>query len=296
MKTSLKIAIAFIIGLLIAGLFYWANSKSTSIEYPTSVVDTTMYTDVVLKNCSQKDVTVYVTLQSGESIIGKFGMDSSNIDKDQGLCEYINGKDTLKIPCHGKFLLPAGKDIHLGYSKPLFGAIITFGAKNKQCSAAQKDGWINGINNFEFTVNSWYQNGKVYGGNESFDITLVDGLHSFLRQSVTSFGPRVDTTELPKNFGCYWDFGAKDNNDNFITFTSSKNGPTFKSNQNIPGVYPYGCDLCYMSVNPPTPICFDIYPSTKWGNVGICQTNRPGQGGQVICEFLGFIGEPQLNK
>ena len=44
-----------------------------------SIVDTTKYTDVVLMNSSKLDsVQVFVTLPSTQSIVGKFGMDSTN--------------------------------------------------------------------------------------------------------------------------------------------------------------------------------------------------------------------------
>ena len=298
MKKLSKILIALGIGLLVAGaiIWNWKHIRPNPNPNPTpSYVDTTKHTDVILKNWTNDSVVVYVTLQSGESILGKFGMDSSNIDKGQGLCKYINGKDTLFIPCHGKFTLFAGESRNLGYTKPLNGAIITFGAINQQCKGAIAAGWPNGVNNFEFSVNTWCVDGKVTGNNESFDITLVDGLHSYLQQSVTSFGPRVDSVLSP-NYGAFWDFGLKDKDENLIKFTSSKNGSTFKLNQNIPGVYPYGCDVCDSSAKPPLPLCFELYPSTKWGKINTCQTNRQGQGGQVICEFFGFIGNPNPGK
>ena len=281
---------------LIGMTFFLRCSSSTPSSNPSgdsTPVDTSKYTDVILKNWSESDVDVYVTLQAGETIVGLFGMDSSNIDTVVGLCPYIVKGDTLYSPCHGKFSLKKGGKVHLGSTKPVTGAIVTFGARNSQCSASQKNGWKNGVNNFEFTVNTWWVDGKVVGSNESFDITLVDGLHSLLQQSVTSFGPRVDTIALPTNFGAYWDYGLKDDKGNLYKFTSSRNGSTFKSNSNIPGVYPYGCDMCYESLNPPTPICFSIFPSNEYGKTNICQTNRPGQGGQVICEYFGLIGKPQ---
>lgn len=263
------------------------ETSKTCTNNETNEIDTSKYTDVVLINNSYLDsIQVYITLQSKKSIVGLFGMDSSNIIKDQ-LCDY-NGS---KIPCHGMFWAKKGVEYHLGDTNAIYGANITFGAQNQQCSAAVQKGWTTGVNNFEFTVNCWWQEGKVTGAIESFDITLVDGLHSILKQSVTSNGDRNEKGLNP-NFGAYWDFGAKDKDGDLLKFTSSQNGPTLESCVNIPAVYPYGCDLGYKSQNPPTPICFPVHCSTKWGNINTSQTNRQGQGGRVTCEFLNFVPVP----
>lgn len=283
MKKIAKILIAFGIGLVIAGAILW-NWNNPS---PTPVVDTTKYTDVVLVNKSELDsVQVFVTLQSTESIVGLFEMDSTNI------VTYC-GNDS--IPCVGSFWAKKGVEYHLNKTKPLTGVIVTWGVQNQACSSAQSAGYPFGINNFEFTVNTWWQNGKVTGAGESFDITCVDGLHSILQQTVTSFGPR-DEKGLAPNFGAFWDFGYKDEKGNLEPFRSSTNGTTLDKCVNIAGVFPYGCDWGYKSYAPPTPCSNPSYPvkcSDKWGEINTSQTNRPGQGGQVICTFFGFTNDPQ---
>lgn len=280
-----------------------SNENECSITESTGV-DTTKYTDVVLINNSNLDsVQVFVTLPSTQSIVGKFGMDSSNIYIE---CMNVNGKDTTYCPCKGIFWAKKGVEYHLGDTSTVNAAVITWGVDNQACTAAQalKDSkgdqlYPFGLNIFEFTVNSWWQNGKTTGANESFDISCVDGLHSILKQSVTSFGPRSTQPGLQPNFMAYWDYGYTDSTGHLAKFTESMNGISFKSCVNIPGVFPYGCDWGYKSEAPPTPCTNPSYTvecSTKWGDINTSQLNRPGQGGQIKCEFLGYTKDAQPLK
>jgi hypothetical protein len=259
--------------LLLIGSTLISCQHGTSNNEPKLPVDTSKYTDVIIKNSSNIDsVEVYVTLQSTESIVGLFGMDSSNIYQE---CMNIKNGDTTYIPCIGRFWAKKDSIYHLGITKPLMGGIVTFGTMNMQCNAAIQNGFKDGINNWEFTVNCFNKdiNPDATGGNESFDITLVDGLHSYIKQSVIA---KVD------NKSNSWTYG------NQVIFTESENTYPLDKNINIPGVYPYGCDMCYESQNPPKPLCFPVVCSDKEPGVNTCQTNRAGQGGQVICEFLGW--------
>jgi len=283
MKKIAKILIALGIGSLIAGAILWNwNQPTPTPPQPLPTVDTTQYTDVVLVNKSQLDsVQVWVTLQAGESIVGLFGMDSSNM---------FNSQSEV-----GNFWAKKGIEYHLGDTTALTGVIVTWGVQNQACTAAQAAGYPFGINNFEFTVNTWWQNGELTGAGESFDITCVDGLHSILQQNVTSFGPRVDSVLSP-NFGAFWDFGYKDNTGKLKPFVGSTNGATFAECVNIPGVFPYQCDWGYRQYSPPPACSNPSYPvkcSDKWGQINTSQTNRQGQGGQVICTFIGFTADLQ---
>jgi hypothetical protein len=282
--------------VIISTLFGCKNSNPTSCyPNPTVSVDTTKYTDVVLVNNSNLDsVEVFITLPSTSSIIGKFGMDSSNIYIK---CMNIQNNDTTYCPCKGKFWAKKGVEYHLGDSLALNSVVVSWGVDNQACTAAQsivdskgKQLYPYGLNIFEFTVNTWYQNGITTGSNESFDISCVDGLHSVLKQHVTSFGPRNDVGLNP-NFSSYWDYGYIDSTGHHAKFKESMNGVSFKSCINIPGVFPYQCDWGYRQYSPP-PACSDpSYPvecSTKWGNINTSQLNRPGQGGRITCEFLGY--------
>jgi hypothetical protein len=263
---------------IILGLFLLSCEKESihKVDLKTQV-DTAEFTDVIIKNSSRLDsVEVYVTLQSTESIIGLFGMDSTNIYQT---CMNIKKKDTTYAPCIGKFWAKRDSSYHLGVTKPVMGAIITFGTMNMQCQAAIENGYISGINNWEFTVNCFNKklDSNATGGNESFDITLVDGLHCYIKQSVVAaIGSKSSN----------WTYGDQS------PFIKSGNTWPMEKNVNIPGVYPYGCDMCYESQNPPKPLCFKVKCSDQYPGVNICQTNRAGQGGQVICEFLGWVPQP----
>ena len=293
MKSIAKILIVLGTILIFSGLFILGNKTPIHNLPNPSLVDTTKYTDVVLINRSNYDsVQVFITLQNTESVVGLFGMDSSNI---------VTYCSPNSIPCVGSFWAKKDVKYHLGVTKPMTGVIVTWGIQNQSCPAAQsildsnnKKAYPYGINNFEFTVNTWWQNDSVMGKGESFDITCVDGLHSVLKQSVTSFGSRNENGLNP-NFGAFWDFGYKLNN-NLQPFSSSMNGVTLDGCVNIPGVFPYGCDWGYKSYQPPTPCDspkYSVKCSTKWGDINTSQTNRQGQGGQVICEFIGFTKDAQ---
>lgn len=255
-------------------------------------VDTTKYTDVVILNDSDLDsVQVFVTLQEGEDVMGKFGITTYN---PFPRCRYTyldkeNNKVDSLGPCQnqGVFWAKKGIEYHLGDSGSVYGAIVTFGTYNQACQAAIENGWESGVNSFEFTVNSWWQGGKVIGGNESFDITLVDGVNAILEQSVTSFGKRE--LGMKENFGSFWDYGLSNSRGEFFPFTTSTNKWRIEDNANIPGVFPHGCDWCYKQHSPP-PTCFPVRCSNEY-EINTCQTNRPGQGGIVMVKFLGFVPE-----
>lgn len=294
MKKISKILIATGLGLLITGavLWNWKSNPTPSNPTPSSMVDTTKYTDVVLVNNSNLDsVQVFVTLPSTQTIVGKFGMDSTNFNPN------AKNPDGTPVQCKGIFWAKKGVQYHLGDTATVNSAVITWGVDNQACTSAQsildsagKQVYPYGLNIFEFTVNSWWQNDSTLGANESFDISCVDGLHSVLKQHVTSFGPR-NNSGLNPNFGAYWDFGYVDSTGHHVKFVESMNGIDFKGCVNIPGVFPYGCDWGYCSHQPPTPCTSPTYSvecSTKYGNINTSQTNRQGQGGQVICEFLGY--------
>lgn len=278
--------------LLLFVLLSSCYSPRIPLSHTPVLIDTTKYTDVIIVNESDLDsVQVFVTLQQGENVIGLFGITEYN---PYPRCTYTY-KDSLGNildslgPCQnqGVFWAKKGIEYHLNDTLSVYGAIVTFGTYNQACQAAIQNGWETGVNSFEFTVNSWWQNGKVIGGNESFDITLVDGVNSILNQSVTSFGKRE--IGLVENFGSFWDYGLSDSKGNFIPFTESQNKWSIEENSNIPGVFPHGCDWCYRQYSPP-PTCFPVKCSNEY-EINTCQTNRPGQGGIVTVKFLGFVPE-----
>jgi len=223
------------------------------------------YTDVIIKNSSNLDsVQVFITLQSQESIVGKFGMDSTNFNPNS-----MNPDGSL-VKCKGVFWAKKDVEYHLGDTLALYGAVVSFGADNYGCEAAIYYGWIYGINIFEFTVNT------PSTGNESTDLSCLDGLNSFLKLTVS------DTTN--------WIAGGN------VFVGSTENKFPLLANCGIVGVYPYHCDVCIDTLTPPHPVCFPwVNPDSSCTDnpVNNCQLDRATvRGGNIMCEFLGFTPVP----
>jgi hypothetical protein len=104
MKTITKFLISVGLISLITGMVISCNTKPThSSPHSTTSVDTTKYTDVVLINKSNLDsVQVFITLQSTESIVGKFGMDSTNFNPN------AKNPDGTPVQCKGIFWAKKG--------------------------------------------------------------------------------------------------------------------------------------------------------------------------------------------
>lgn len=222
---------------------------------------TSPYTDVIIKNSSLEDsVQVFITLQSTESIVGKFGMDSTNFNPDS------KNPDGSPVICKGVFWAKKDIEYHLGDTTTLYGAVVSFGADNYGCEAAISHGWQYGVNIFEFTVNT------PSNGNESTDLSCLDGLNSYLKLTVT------DTVN--------WIAGGN------IFVNPAENTWPLNANCNIVGVYPYHCDVCIDTLSPPHPICFP-FENCSDNSVNNCQLDRATvRGGNIKCEFLGFTPTP----
>lgn len=259
MKKTAKILIALGASLILTGVILW--NCNTPTPPPTS--NTPEYTDVIIKNSSKLDsVQVFVTLQSTESIVGKFGMDSSNFNPA------TKNKDGSPVKCKGVFWAKKDSLYHLGYTATLYGAVVSFGADNYACDAAISHGWLYGVNIFEFTVNT------PSTGNESTDLSCLDGLNSYLKLTVS------DTVN--------WIAGGK------IFKNPAENKWPLKDNCGIVGVFPYHCDNCIDTVKPPHPICFPLTGCSD-NPVNNCQLDRATvRGKNIKCEFLGFTPVPAL--
>lgn len=237
----------------------------SSCNNPTPPLSTVNSTDIIIQNSSNEDsVQVFVTLQSGESVVGLFGMDSSNINPNPKLwCENIVGTDTTMIPCKGSFWAKKGIKYHLGRTSEVAGAVISFGADNFGCEAAISHGWQYGINIFEFTINT------PSTGNESTDLSCLDGLNSYLKMTVSD--------------NINWIAGG-----NIFTNPAENKWP-LSNNCDIIGVYPYHCDVCCDTLTPPQPECFPFTGCSKTNDINNCQLDRVTvRGGYIKCEFLGF--------
>ena len=245
--------------LLILSLITLLASCNCSTNSCSST--STTATDVVIKNSSELDsIQVFVTLQSQESIVGKFGMDSTNFNPNS------KNPDGTPVKCKGIFWAKKGIEYHLGDTSTVYGAVVSFGADNYGCEAAIQNGWQYGINIFEFTINT------PSNGNESTDLSCLDGLNSFLKLTVS------DTLN--------WIAGGN------VFKNPTQNTWPLENNCGIIGVYPYHCDVCIDTLTPPHPVCFPFKECSK-NSVNNCQLDRATvRGGKVTCEFLGFTPVP----
>lgn len=124
-----------------------------------------------------------------------------------------------------------------------------------------------GVNLAEFIINNGFQP----GGQETVDISGVCGANAFLRFELSA--------------------GDWTSNGGAIAVSSIANVTRYK-NTGIVGVFPYGCDNCTSSDNPPS--CVGQHP--EYANADpICNVQRPAsgnQGGTVRVVFVGFTPVP----
>lgn len=142
------------------------------------------HTDIEIKNISLTDsVKVYLTLQSPNSVIGKFGIKES---------------DTTGSKSQGYFYALKDSSYLLDYPEALLGFNISFQAPPMSCQQAIDNGFPKGINVVEGSINCEY---------ESFDISCVDGVNSVVTTHVTDV--------------VNWSTGLSTENKIFLTATNS---------------------------------------------------------------------------
>lgn len=124
-----------------------------------------------------------------------------------------------------------------------------------------------GVNLAEFIINNGFQP----GGQETVDISCVCGANAFLQI-------KLSAADWSTNGGAQ-------------AVTDFANETRYK-NTGIPGVFPYGCDNCTSSDNPPS--CVGQQPD-QVNALPICNVQRPAadnQGGSVRVIFRGFTPVP----
>jgi hypothetical protein len=208
-------------------------------------------TQLSLTNSSNTDVTVYLTL-------GAVNGCTPNVKLIPFVTNYVN---TLQ----GSFTLKQGETV--SYTPPLgtcFNGNIAFGSAPLNCPPAA---YPSGINLFEFMLNNRLQGA---GAQETIDISCVAGANAYI--AVTMSG------------GGTWNAGP-----GYPNVTTFKNNNLCNNSGQV-GVYPYACDTCTASVNPPIcpnrPICPIIPQKTAICNV---QRNASNSGGTVNVSFQGWI-------
>jgi len=123
-----------------------------------------------------------------------------------------------------------------------------------------------GVNLAEFIINNGFQ----VNGQETVDISGVCGTNAFLRFTLSA-DDWVANTETPVHIfeNNVWD-----------------------ANSDLVGVFPYGCDVCTGSVNPPD--CVGLQPQNANAEP-ICNVQRSAatnQGGAVVVSFHGMTPVP----
>jgi hypothetical protein len=182
MKQLKAVGIIVFVSALVYGVSsYFLSMFNSEVEYyPMYDV---AYTDVTIQNVANDSVKVYLTLQSTNSVIGLFGIKSS---------------DTTGSSSQGYFYALKDSVYHLNYKSSLEGWKISFEAPPMDCSQAIKMGYSNGINVVEGSINVDY---------EAFDIGCIDGINCIIKTSVT------DTMN--------WTTGVNDYQQKFYTATNN---------------------------------------------------------------------------
>jgi len=203
-------------------------------------------------NGTSSNVTVWLTLSTGG------GIEVKELDKlHSGITPAPWGITAEPDnPFQGSFTLPANASVSAwpGYfnGNLAFGALPTSGCPSQQ--------WPQGINIFEFNLNT--------GGDESIDISCINGVNALLTVSMEGGGVWTVT-------------GSQ-------TATSFQNFP-LGQNSNVVGVYPANCPGC--TVAGPTPQACpggSPVPVESPSASSICQLDRTQNGGTVTVTFTGF--------
>lgn len=168
-------------------------------------------------------------------------------------------------PLMGTFELPPATTVRLVAPVGLgFNGNLSFGTPPLNCPCPA---WPEGVNLAEFIINNGFQ----VGGQETVDISCVCGANAFLQV-------KLSAEDWSTNGGA-------------LAVTDFANQTRYE-NTGIAGVFPYGCDNCTSSDNPPA--CVGPQPS-QVNTLPICNVQRPAagnQGGTVRVIFRGFTPAP----
>lgn len=227
----------------------WMAVKHNTKEHvvvPTPAVSTT--TLMQIRNDSRDSVLVYLTLGTTPGCI-------MNVMNVPFITDSVPGQRGLQ----GTFILAPG-DSTIWYAPDSLGynGVISFNFAPDNCASPS---YTYGINQFEFIINNGFQAGNPQ---ETIDISCVHGVNCVIRvnlnsDSIWNAGP---TEHIVQSF-------ANDLNRSLV---------------GLVGVYPYGCDTCTGSKNPPSCI---VLPQPKQRH-SICnvQRNATASGGKITVIYL----------
>jgi len=211
-----------------------------------------MTTRLFVKNSSTESVIVYITL----------GMPPGCVH-DVADITCTNGVTINRLqPLMGNFPLQPGEETEL--SAPVgmgFNGNFSFNTPPLNCPTPELP---NGVVLAEFIINNGFQQ----YGQETIDISCVAGANAYLEY-------RLSANDWTSNWGK-------------IPVTTIANGAKLDNTGRV-GVFPYGCDNCTSSDNPPS--CVGKHPELA-NHEPICNVQRSAasnQGGSITVVFKGTI-------
>lgn len=256
MTDKMKALIRFVIVIIL--IFFgvqYCNSELKPDVVPNDDLDSTICfpaTLLKIKNDSKDSVLVYVTLGSTPGCL-------------QSVLDIPFIQDTVpgQKGQQGTLVLHAG-DSTVSYAPESLGfnGVISFNSPPNNCPDTTQ--YPTGVNQFEFIINNAFQG---QAAQETIDISCVHGTNCVIRTNLQSLNK--------------WNAGPLDTNVQSFANTMNRN------QVGLVGVFPYGCDTCTGSKNPPACI---ILPQPKQKH-SICnvQRNALSSGGLVKVIYLGNI-------
>src|SRR5574343_360351 len=172
-------------------------------------------THLELANHSDTPVLAYITLGATPGCV-----------QDVALLALSHGIAINQLyPLMGNFTLPAGLTVKVTAPDGLgLNGNFSFGTPPLNCPCPE---WPEGVNLAEFIINNGFQP----GGQETVDISCVCGANAYL-------GFTLGANDWSSNGGA-------------ISVNSFANATRYQ-NKGLVGVFPYGCDNCTSSDNPPS--------------------------------------------
>ena len=246
--------------LLLAGLAACQSDGEEAAAPGPGVEGSAATTVFAVRNATSAAVTVRLSL--GPAITGTWIRDVSQLPSDWGISgSGLVGTFSLPAQTTRSFSLPVGVGLS---GNLLFGG----GAGNPGCGA--QPGFPDAATLGEFTLGV---PGNGYNGQETVDISGVNGSNVFMQIALASSNP--------------WNAGSGHPN-----VTSASSG-AIGSNANRIGVFGWQATNCTSSVNPPNPLANCPAPvnapaGPELSSEPICTLQRPTNGGSVTFVFNGF--------
>lgn len=212
-------------------------------------------TTLEVRNDTSTAVLTYITLGATPGCL-----------QNVGLLALSDGLEINELaPLMGNFMLPAFTTAKVTAPEGLgLNGNFSFGTPPLNCPCPE---WPEGVNLAEFIINNGFQT----GGQETVDISCVCGANAFIDYLLSA-------DDWTANGGA-------------IPVEEFRNRTRYENTGRV-GVFPYGCDDCTASVNPPA--CVGLHPEFA-NDAPICTVQRPASGndgGTVRVTFDGFTPVP----